>query len=76
MGGQISHAEENIRKYLGFGLIPQAGVALGLAIVAKAEFPVFGDLIFTTIVATTIIFEIIGPFCTKFALTKAGEVRK
>jgi Kef-type K+ transport system membrane component KefB len=75
LGGQIVHAEEKIKKYLGLGLIPQAGVALGLAIVAKAELPHCGDLIFTTTVATTIVFESIGPFCTKFAITKAGEVR-
>ncbi len=76
LGGKITHAQENVRRYLGFGLIPQAGVALGLAIMAKAEFPSFGNLIFTTIIATTVVFEIIGPFCTKFAIAKAGEIRK
>ncbi len=76
LGARIAHSEESIRRYLGFGLIPQAGVALGLAIVARAEFPSFGEAIFTTIVATTIIFEIFGPFCTKFAITKAGEIMK
>jgi Kef-type K+ transport system membrane component KefB len=76
LGAKITHSQENVKKYLGFGLIPQAGVALGLAIMAKAEFPSFGGLIFNTIVATTIIFEIIGPFCTKFAVGKAGEITK
>lgn len=76
LGGQIAHSEEKVKKYLGFGLIPQAGVALGLAIMAKAEIPSYGNLIFTTIIATTIIFEIIGPFCTKFAISRAGEIRK
>jgi hypothetical protein len=63
-----------VRKYLGFGLIPQAGVALGLALIAKMEFPEVGRMFFTIIVATTIVYEIIGPFCTKFALSKAGEI--
>ena len=74
LGGQIARSQEKVKRYLGLGLIPQAGVALGLAIMAKAEFPSLGSLIFTTIVATTIFFEIIGPFCTKFAITKAGEI--
>lgn len=76
LGGQIAHSEEKVKKYLGFGLIPQAGVALGLAIMAKAEIPSYGNLIFTTVIATTIIFEIIGPFCTKFAISRAGEIAK
>lgn len=76
LGGKITHAEEKVKKYLGLGLIPQAGVALGLAIIAKAEFPLYGDLILTTIIATTIVFELIGPFCTKYAVTKAGETTK
>jgi len=59
---------------LGLGLIPQAGVALGVALIAKIEFPEVGGIIFTTIIATTIIYEIIGPFCTKFALMKAKEI--
>ncbi len=76
LGGQIAHVESKMKKYLGLGLIPQAGVALGLAIVAKSELSQLGDLIFNTIVATTIVFEIIGPFCTKYALSKAGETGK
>jgi len=76
LGGQISHAEVKVKRYLGFGLIPQAGVALGLAIIAKAELPSIGNLVFTTIIATTVIFELIGPFGTRFAITKAEEMGK
>lgn len=76
LGGQISHAEIKVKRYLGFGLMPAAGVALGLAIVAKTEFPDIGNLIFTTVVAVVIINELIAPFATKFAITKAGEVGK
>jgi len=54
--------------------VPQAGVALGCALVAKSDFPKVGDLIFTTIVATTVIYELVGPICSKYALEKAGEI--
>ncbi|MBA7499188.1 MAG: cation:proton antiporter [Clostridia bacterium] len=74
LGGYLSRAPKLVKKYLGFGLIPQAGVALGLALIAKVEFSPLGGIVFTTIMVTTIIYEIIGPFFTKFALSKAGEI--
>jgi Kef-type K+ transport system membrane component KefB len=73
-GGYIVKVEERIRRYLGLGLLPQAGVALGCALIAKSDFPNIGSMIFTTIVATTVIYELIGPICTKYALQKAGEI--
>lgn len=75
VGAQIANASKNIRKYLGLGLVPQAGVALGVALIAKNDFPVVGEMIFTTIIATTVVYELIGPLCTKFALQKAGEIQ-
>ena len=74
LGARISNASKSIKRYLGLGLVPQAGVALGCALVAKSDFPKVGGMIFTTIVATTVIYELVGPLCTKYALQKAGEV--
>jgi len=74
LGGWISRAASSTKKYLGFALLPQAGVALGAALIAKAEFPPLGGMIFTTILITTILYEIIGPFFTRWALHKAGEI--
>ncbi|TET85767.1 cation:proton antiporter, partial [Candidatus Aerophobetes bacterium] len=76
LGGYLSRAPKLVKKYLGFGLIPQAGVALGLALIAKVEFSPLGGIVFTTIMVTTIVYEIIGPFFTKFALSKAGEIEE
>jgi len=75
LGGYLSRAPKLVKKYLGFGLVPQAGVALGLALIAKVEFPPLGGIVFTTIMVTTIVYEIVGPFFTKFALSKAGEIK-
>ncbi|MFA5411301.1 MAG: cation:proton antiporter, partial [Candidatus Omnitrophota bacterium] len=74
LGAKISRAPASVRRYLGWGLIPQAGVALGCALIAQNDFPVVGKMIFTTIVATTVVYELIGPICTKYALHKAGEI--
>lgn len=73
-GGLLAKASPRITKYIGWGLAPQAGVALGMALVVKSAFPETGNIIFDTILVTTIIFELIGPVCTKFALSKAGEI--
>ncbi len=75
IGAKIVRASKSIRRYLGLGLIPQAGVALGCALIAKNDFPEVGEIIFTTIIATTVIYELIGPLCTRYALQKAGEIQ-
>ncbi|RKY33113.1 MAG: cation:proton antiporter [Candidatus Omnitrophota bacterium] len=82
-GATISKSAPVIRKYLGLGILSQAGVAIGFAILATREFGSLGatgkDLavaVINTIAATTIIFEIIGPIATKFAISKAGEIGK
>lgn len=74
IGGQISHSASSIKKYIGLGLVPQAGVALGVALIAQAEFPEVGGLILTVIVATTVVYEIVGPVCTRIALQRVGEI--
>ena len=74
LGSYISKAGDNISKYLAWGLVPQAGVALGVALSAKALYPKYGDVIFTTITATTVIYELVGPLFAKYGLKKAGEI--
>ncbi|MDI6851548.1 MAG: cation:proton antiporter [bacterium] len=74
LGALLGRAPKNIQKYVGFGLIPQAGVALGVALIAKSDFPAYGAIIFDTIVSTTVLYEIFGPIVTKWALLKAGDI--
>jgi len=74
LGGLLSQSPPRIRNNIGLALLPQAGVALGIALITKAQFPQAGNLIFSIIVATTVIYEIIGPIFTKFALSRAGEI--
>ncbi len=75
LGGYLSKAEHKIRKYLGWGLLPQAGVAIGLALIVKEEFPQVGNILFPTIIATTVFYEIVGPIFTKYALVASKEVQ-
>lgn len=82
-GATVSKSDPVLRKYLGLGILSQAGVAIGLAIMATRDFSMLGQagkdlsvLVINTIAATTIVFEIIGPIATKFAIKKAGEIGK
>ena len=73
VGARISRASDAVKKYLGLALVPQAGVALGLALLAKGIFPTLGDILFNVILASVIINEVVAPPLTKYALIKAGE---
>jgi len=106
LGAVVGKVEPKIKKYIGLGILSQAGVAIGLSLIIRHEFSqlvlvpevktalvrfalehpdmppimydplVIGSALITTITATCIIFEIIGPILTKVALTKAGEISK
>ena len=69
----ISHAEPTTRKFLGITLFPQAGVALGMALKAEALGEV-GMIVANITLFSVLIYELVGPFLTKVALTKAGEI--
>ena len=81
-GATVTRCESKIKKYLGFALIPQAGVAIGLATTAYTLFnknpdtALAGSLILAIVLTSTLIYELIGPMVAKFALNKAGEIPK
>ncbi|VGO15961.1 hypothetical protein PDESU_04550 [Pontiella desulfatans] len=90
LGAIFGHVEDKIKKYVGLGILSQAGVAIGLSLIVGAEFAglgaigengiahgnMIGTKVITTITATCIVFEIIGPILAKYALGKAGELGK
>lgn len=81
LGATIGKASPSIKKYLGIGLLSQAGVAIGLSIVVAQQFSHLGEhgaeigaAVLTTVTATCVVFEIIGPIMAKIALKKAGDI--
>jgi CBS domain-containing protein len=74
LGARLSGAADGVRRYLGYTLFSQAGVAIGLAILASVRFGnEYGTYILTTVTATTFLVQIIGPPFVKYAIQKAGE---
>lgn len=68
IGSQFSGADPLTRRWMGVALLPQAGVALGMALVAASQFPDYRQILLSVVISTTVFFEIIGPICTRLAL--------
>ena len=75
ISARMTKSDPNIVKYLGITLLPQAGVALGMAIKA-IELGPDGAIVRNITLFAVLIYEIIGPFLTKIALTKAGDIKE
>ena len=80
IGGRLGGAAPVVRNNLGFGLLTQGGVAIGLALSSSTRFAdisdegqALGTLVLTVITATTFVVEIIGPLFVKFAVVRSGE---
>lgn len=71
LAGRIAGLERGEGLLTGMALMPQAGVAIGMALVASDHFPQYRDILVTITIASTILFEIIGPLMTQYALKKA-----
>ncbi len=74
-GACVMKAPTAVKKYIGFTLVPQAGVAIGLSLIAAQKLPTYGPTIRAVILCGTLVYELIGPALTKVALKKAGEIQ-
>ena len=73
-GARFSHAPQKIKKYLGITLLPQAGLSVGLILLARPLLPEeIYELLLNALLASVILNEILAPPLLKWALTKAGE---
>lgn len=75
IGAVTQRCDGNVVRYLGLTLIPQAGVAIGMARMSMTALPEYADIINAVVLSGTLIYELCGPVITKIALTKAGEIR-
>ncbi len=70
LGSQISRADQKTKSWMGLALLPQAGVAIGMALVASNQFPEYRQLLLSVVISSTVIFELIGPVFTRLAIRR------
>ena len=75
ISARLTNCDENTCKYLGITLLPQAGVALGMASQALTFGSSTGKIVQSITLFAVLIYEIFGPYLTKIALTKAGDIK-
>ena len=73
LGAMIGGAPRHQRPWFGIALLPQAGVAVGIALIAADEFPAYAEAILTITIGTTVVFELLGPAGTFLALRKVEK---
>lgn len=74
LGAMVAKSDPVIVKHLGWALLPQGGISIGLSMVVRAQLPEFSDGIVTLILFSVLVFEIAGPILAKVAITNAGEL--
>ena len=73
LGGYCSKASKEMKRWMGVALLPQAGVAIGMALVASKNFPEYRQVLLSVIISSTIFFEIIGPVFSRLAIQRVKE---
>lgn len=73
LGGRISGMGHVESRWIGVALMPQAGVAMGMALVAAGAFPEHASSIMAIAIGTTVVFELIGPLFTQLAISKVAK---
>ncbi|MCI8516316.1 MAG: cation:proton antiporter [Hungatella sp.] len=77
LGCMVTRMPVNIKRYMGLALIPQAGVAIGLAFLGQRLLaPEIGDLLLTIILASSVLYELVGPACAKMSFFLSGAIKK
>lgn len=72
-GARIGGVPASQRVWYGVALLPQAGVAIGLALIAAQQFPEWGTQIIALTIGTTVLFEILGPITTLIAVRRTAK---
>jgi Kef-type K+ transport system membrane component KefB len=73
IGARKAQLDPQVRRFIGFALMAQAGLAVGLMIAAERRFPEYADTISTVILSAVTVFEMLGPISARFAIVRAGE---
>ena len=70
LGARVSNASGDVQSWMGLALLPQAGVAIGMALVISNRYPQYQQIVLSIVISTTIFFELVGPIFTRLALKR------
>lgn len=73
-GAKVTNADKKVQKYMGFAMLPQGGISIGLSVIVRQELPVYAVAITTIIMFSVLIYETSGPIFAKLAIKGAGEI--
>lgn len=74
-GAKIMKSPKTVQKYLGYTMLPQGGISIGLTVVVRQQLPEeYATMIATIIMFGVLVYEITGPIFSKYAISKAGEI--
>lgn len=73
LGSVAARSPGPVRRWIGVSLLPQAGVALGLALLTRERFPEVAEVVVPVVVVSAVLFEIVGPVLTRLGLRRTGE---
>jgi Kef-type K+ transport system membrane component KefB len=76
IGSLISGSSAVTKKWMGLALLPQAGVPIGMALVAANQFPEHRQILLSVVIGSTVFFDIIGPILTRYSLSRAATSTK
>lgn len=76
IGTSCCRSADEVKNWMGLALLPQAGVAMGMALVAANHLPEYRQLLLSIVIGTTIFFELVGPILAHLALRKAKAVKE
>jgi Kef-type K+ transport system membrane component KefB len=68
VGARASRANKEVQRWMGVAMMPQAGVAIGMALLTANRFPEYRQTVLSLVISTTIFFELVGPVFTRMAL--------
>ena len=71
LGAEIVRADKSVKNWMGVALLPQAGVAIGMSLMAVNHFPDHRQTLLPIVIGSTVFFEVVGPVFTRLALKRA-----
>ena len=73
LGAALARADQDTKRWMGLALLPQAGVAIGMALVASSHLPEHRQTLLSIVIGSTVFFEIIGPVFTRLAVKRTEK---